>query len=146
MVDDVGRHVLPPVTDPPLAHGLKEVGHDLLVRVHWIVRPAVTPATLDAVEAGLRMLRAGGFPLGMAVDALNSLTLFVLGHAAAEVGIGTSSSGPGSPDWLASLDADRYPLLLESVRSGAGVDDAARFTFAVESLLDGFAAQLVRGS
>ena len=139
---------------PPSAPGadwrahLRRYAHDLramLLRhpgvLPAIVRPAVTPATLDAVESGLRTLRSGGFPLGMAVDALNSLTLFVLGHAAAEVGIGTST-GPGSADWLASLDAQRYPLLLESVRSGAGTSDASRFTFAVDSLLAGFAAQL----
>ena len=77
----------------------------------------------------------------MAVDALNSLTLFVLGHAAAEVGIG-SSAGPGSADWLAALDARRYPLLLESARTGAGTDDAGRFAFGVESLVAGFAARL----
>ncbi|QLE76374.1 hypothetical protein FGW37_27855 [Streptomyces rectiverticillatus] len=33
-------------------------------------RPAVTPATLDAVERGLTTLTASGFPLGAAVHAL----------------------------------------------------------------------------
>jgi AcrR family transcriptional regulator len=138
---------------PPVSPGsdwrshLRRYAHDLravLLRhpgvLPAIVRPAVTPATLDSVEAGLATLRSGGFALGMAVDALNSLTLFVLGHAAAEVAIGTSAEG-GPPD----LDARRYPLLSESIGSGAGADDASRFAFAVESLLAGFASQLGTG-
>ncbi|MCC3778328.1 TetR/AcrR family transcriptional regulator C-terminal domain-containing protein, partial [Streptomyces sp. UNOB3_S3] len=47
-------------------------------------RPAVTPATLDAVERGLRTLTSAGFALGPAVDTLNALSLFVVGHTAAE--------------------------------------------------------------
>jgi AcrR family transcriptional regulator len=97
-----------------------------------VVRPAVTPATLDAAEAGLRMLTGAGFPLGEALDALNALTLFVVGHAAAEVAIG--------PDGPLPVDAARHPLLVEAVESGAGADDAARFSFAVQALLAGFAA------
>ncbi|UNO40854.1 TetR/AcrR family transcriptional regulator C-terminal domain-containing protein [Streptomyces sp. MST-110588] len=101
-------------------------------------RPAVTPATLDAVERGLHVLTAVGFPLGRAVDALNALTLFVVGHTAAEAGIGGGEGGRGSVQWLAGLDSARYPLVVEAARTGAGVDDAARFDFAVRALLNGF--------
>ncbi|GAA2328709.1 TetR/AcrR family transcriptional regulator C-terminal domain-containing protein [Dactylosporangium salmoneum] len=102
-----------------------------------VVRPAVTPATLDGVEAGLRVLTAAGFPLARAVDALNALTLFVLGHTAAEVAITPGEADAGSPAWLATLDESRYPLLLRAARTGAGTDDAARFSYAVDALLAG---------
>ncbi|GAA4257065.1 TetR/AcrR family transcriptional regulator C-terminal domain-containing protein [Dactylosporangium darangshiense] len=153
LIDGMVERVFTAASPPASPRGdwrtyLRTYAHDLrrVLLLHpgvlpAVVRPAVTPATLDSVETGLRMLRWAGFPLGMAVDALNSLTLFVLGHTGAEVGI-SSASGAGSPDWLAGLDESRYPLLLESVRTAAGTDDAARFTFAVESLLAGFAAQL----
>ncbi|MER7279840.1 TetR/AcrR family transcriptional regulator C-terminal domain-containing protein [Dactylosporangium sp. NPDC000244] len=95
-------------------------------------RPAVTPAALDAAEAGLRTLTGAGFSGGDALDALNALTLFVLGHTAAEVAIG--------PDGPLPVDTERHPLLVEAVESGAGIDDAARFTFAVDALLAGFDA------
>ncbi|WP_327068187.1 TetR/AcrR family transcriptional regulator C-terminal domain-containing protein [Kitasatospora sp. NBC_01302] len=108
-------------------------------------RPAVTPATLDAVERGLTALTAAGFPLGAAVHALNTLSLFVLGHTAAEAAQPARAGSPdsaGTPAWLAALDPARHPLLTESARTGAGVDDAERFDFAVDALVDGFGAVL----
>ncbi|MFJ5804061.1 TetR/AcrR family transcriptional regulator C-terminal domain-containing protein [Streptomyces decoyicus] len=105
-------------------------------------RPAVTPATLDAVERGLTALTASGFPLGAAVHALNTLSLFVVGHTAAEAAQVAQADSPGSPAWLAELDAARYPLLTEAARSGAGVEDAERFDFAVNALVNGFGAVL----
>ncbi|MEV7595979.1 TetR/AcrR family transcriptional regulator C-terminal domain-containing protein [Kitasatospora sp. NPDC089797] len=106
-------------------------------------RPAVTPATLDTVERGLSALTTAGFPLGTAVHALNTLSLLVLGHTAAEAARPAAPEGSaGSPAWLTRLDADRYPLLTDAARTGAGVDDAERFAFAVDALLNGFAAAL----
>ncbi|MEU9112172.1 TetR/AcrR family transcriptional regulator C-terminal domain-containing protein [Streptomyces sp. NPDC048483] len=108
-----------------------------------VTRPMVTPTGLDAVERGLGALTGAGFPLGRAVDALNALSLFVVGHAAGEAGVGNDADPegrtPGSPGWLARLDAARYPLLTEAARTGAGVDDEQRFRFAVEALIAGFA-------
>ncbi|AJT65160.1 hypothetical protein T261_3492 [Streptomyces lydicus] len=109
-----------------------------------VTRPMVTPAGLDAVERGLGALTAAGFPLGRALDALNALSLFVVGHTAGEVGIGQDADPeghtPGSPGWLSRLDAARYPLLAQAARTGAGVDDTDRFRFAVEALISGFGA------
>jgi AcrR family transcriptional regulator len=96
-----------------------------------IVRPATTPATLDAVEDLLRVLVEAGFPLGRALDSLNALTLFVVGHTSAEVAVG--------PDVIPPVDPDRHPLMLSAVASGAGTDDFARFRYAVEAMLAGFA-------
>lgn len=98
-----------------------------------IVRPAATPATLDAFERALRVLVDGGFPLGRAIDSLNALTLFVIGHTAAEAAIGPDAD-PGA------LDDERHPLLARAVREGAGTDDEARFTYAIDALLEGFAS------
>ncbi len=101
-------------------------------------RPAVTPATLDAVERCLKALTSAGFALGTAVDALNALSLFVVGHTAAEAAAPPADAA-GSPSWLGGLDAGRYPLVVEAAGTGAGTDDARRFHFAVEALLTGFA-------
>lgn len=117
-------------------------------------RPAVTPATLDAVERGLRTLTSAGFALGPAVDSLNALSLFVVGHTAAEAdarpaqpsakagGSGDSdkAAAPGTSAWLAELDCERYPLVVEAAGTGAGTDDAERFGFAVDAMLTGFGA------
>ncbi|WP_431902277.1 TetR/AcrR family transcriptional regulator C-terminal domain-containing protein [Nonomuraea sp. bgisy101] len=102
-------------------------------------RPAVTPATLAAVERGLAALVSAGFPLGRAVDAVNALTVFVLGHTAAEAGMKAGEREAGSAAWLAELDEQEYPLLVRAARTGEGADDEERFAFAVEALLTGFA-------
>ncbi|MFC8719022.1 TetR/AcrR family transcriptional regulator C-terminal domain-containing protein [Kitasatospora sp. NPDC057198] len=103
-------------------------------------RPAVTPATLDGLEALLRLLTAGGFPLGRALHALNSLTVFVVGHATAEAAITVGAGEAGGADWLAALEAERYPLLVRAATERAGTDDAERFAFALDALLLGFDA------
>ncbi|ARF56869.1 TetR/AcrR family transcriptional regulator C-terminal domain-containing protein [Streptomyces gilvosporeus] len=109
-----------------------------------VTRPMATPAGLDAVERGLGALTGAGFPLGRALDAFNALSLFVVGHTAAEVGVGSDADPegrtPGSAGSLARLDAARYPLLTEAARTGTGADDAERFGFAAKALVTGFAA------
>jgi hypothetical protein len=79
----------------------------------------------------LASLRAAGFGLGMALDLFNALSVLVIGHVAAEVAI-----PPGEPP---NVDAERFPLLAEAVRTGAGVDDESRFCTAVDAFLLGFA-------
>ncbi|MFD7664250.1 TetR/AcrR family transcriptional regulator C-terminal domain-containing protein [Streptomyces sp. NPDC059788] len=105
-------------------------------------RPAVTPQTLGTVEHGLRMLRDAGFPLGRALDVLNALTVFVIGHTAVEAATARADApgAPGSTAYLAQLDVERFPLLVEAGRGGHGADDAARFRYAVRALLAGFDA------
>lgn len=105
-------------------------------------RPAVPPQTLDAVEHGLRMLRDAGFPLGRALDVLNSLTVFAVAHTAAEAATArvNEQGAPGSAAYLAQLDTGRFPLLAEAGRGGHGADGAARFRHAVRALLAGFDA------
>ncbi|MFJ9693714.1 TetR/AcrR family transcriptional regulator C-terminal domain-containing protein [Kitasatospora sp. NPDC101183] len=103
-------------------------------------RPAVTPATLDDVEALLRLLDEAGFPLGRALHALNSLAVFVIGHATAEARIEVGAEEAGGTAWLSALEAERYPLLIRAATEGVGTDDAERFAFALDALLLGFEA------
>jgi AcrR family transcriptional regulator len=102
-----------------------------------VSRSASTPESLRVAERVLTALCAAGFPLGSALDLVNALSVFVLGHAAAEVGV--APTGPGSADGLAGLDPAEFPLLVRAATTGEGTDDAARFAAAVDALLDGFA-------
>ncbi|MEV4870019.1 hypothetical protein [Streptomyces syringium] len=43
------------------------------------------------------------------------------------------------------MDPAEFPLIAEAVRSGEGVDDTARFRFALDALLVGFAGYGRRG-
>ncbi|MGW2421809.1 TetR/AcrR family transcriptional regulator C-terminal domain-containing protein [Streptomyces sp. NPDC001709] len=101
-------------------------------------RPAVTPATLDDIEACLRMLTDNGFPLGRALHALNALSVFAIGHAVMEAQLVVDAHEPGGTGRLAELGAERYPLITRAARDGAGVDDEERFALAVDAMLIGF--------
>jgi AcrR family transcriptional regulator len=107
----------------------------------FFARPAMTPETLTAVERGLRVLSDGGFSLRRAIDVINALNVFVVGHSMAEVGMAEidGRGGPGSAAALARLDLSDLPLLAEASRQARGADDEARFRFGVDALLLGFA-------
>ncbi|KAA0023276.1 TetR/AcrR family transcriptional regulator C-terminal domain-containing protein [Antrihabitans cavernicola] len=107
-----------------------------------VTRPAATPEMLRTVEHGLAILHAAGFPVGRALDALNALTVFVVGHVASEIGIANVNrkSLPGSTNQLATLDGSIFPLLTEAARTHEGTDDSERFRFAVDALIVGFGA------
>lgn len=109
-----------------------------------LAHPASTPHMMEQGERALRLLCDAGFSLGRALDVINSVSVFVIGHAVAEVATPSTkaSSDPGSTSALASLDATRYPLLRNAARSKQGVDDHQRFTFALNALVAGFSATL----
>ncbi len=107
----------------------------------FFTRPAVTPQTLKTVERGLRVLTGAGFALPRALDMINVLSIFVVGHAMAEAGTAelTRRGDPGSAAALAQLDASDLPLVTEAARLAQGSDDETRFLFGLEALLYGFA-------
>lgn len=74
--------------------------------------------------------------------ARSALSLFVVGHTAAEADAlpATSEAAPGTTAWLAELDCESYPLVVEAAGTGAGTDDAERFGFAVDAMVTGFGA------
>jgi hypothetical protein len=100
---------------------------------------------LRSVEGGLRVLCAGGFPLGRAIDVINTLTVFVVGHTVAEVATEeiNSSGEAGSTSRLTLLDPDEFPLITAAAKTGQGTDDAQRFSFGLTALLTGFRSSLL---
>jgi AcrR family transcriptional regulator len=114
----------------------------------FFTRPAVTPQTLRAVENGLRVLTDAGFALTRALDMINILSIFVVGHAMAETGTAELNrrGDPGSAAALAQLDVSDLPLVIEAARITQGNDDEGRFLFGVDALLYGFARQHEPGS
>ena len=103
--------------------------------------PAVTPQGLKTAEHGLRVLTEAGFPLRRALDMLNVLSIFVVGHTMAEVA--NAELGPraelGPAAASAQLDAAGLPLVIEAARLGRDPDDRNRFLFGLDALLAGFA-------
>jgi AcrR family transcriptional regulator len=153
LVEWVVEHTAPPATEAlPWDETLRRyaqalrttlLGHPGVLPL-FFTRPAVTRQTLKAVERGLRVLTAAGFELPRALDMINALNIFVVGHAMAEVGTAELSrrGDPGSAAALARLDFSDLPLVVEAARQVQGIDDETRFHFGVDALLCGFAQGL----
>ena len=101
-------------------------------------RPVNSPAALAILETGLAVMTSQGVPLALAMDTLNSVMMFVIGHTLAEAGQtpGHEGTEPGPP----ALDPAAYPNFAAAVRTGAGLDFATRFGRTVDILIDGYAA------
>jgi AcrR family transcriptional regulator len=106
----------------------------------FFTRPAVTPQTLEAVERALRVLTDAGFALTRALDMINILNIFVVGHAMAEVGTAEVDrrGDPGSAAALARSDLSNLPLVVQAARLAADTDDHTRFQIGLDALLIGF--------
>ncbi|HEX4254433.1 MAG TPA: TetR/AcrR family transcriptional regulator C-terminal domain-containing protein [Streptosporangiaceae bacterium] len=81
-----------------------------------------------------------GVPLAQAMDALNSVMTFVVGHTLAEAG-----QAPGHEDTQDSHDSDppapdpaEYPNFAEAIRTGAGLDFTSRFHKTLDILIEGY--------
>ncbi|MEE1783726.1 TetR/AcrR family transcriptional regulator C-terminal domain-containing protein [Streptomyces sp. SP17BM10] len=106
-------------------------------------RPAATPAALTLLERGITVLREDGVPLADALDVLNAVVSFTLGHTLAEVGETAGHEGTEpDPEQFAALDAEAYPQLSRAFGTGAGLDSEARFHRTLRVLLTGFAAEI----
>ena len=106
-------------------------------------RPATTAGNLHMMERLLQSLRTAGFRPRQALDMVYALNGLILVHAAIGAGVGDvppPHGEPGQTSRLAGLPAETYPLLAEAARASANRDPTARFEFALEALLTGFAA------
>jgi TetR/AcrR family tetracycline transcriptional repressor len=101
-------------------------------------RPVNSPGAFRILEAGLAVMTSQGVPLERAMDTLNAVMTFVVGHTLAEAGRTPghedAEETPGQPDPAA------YPCFAEAVRTGAGLDFAGRFQRTLDILVDGYAA------
>jgi AcrR family transcriptional regulator len=127
------------------AHGLRAtmLRHPRVLPIA-LGHPVSTAKSLHLAEESIALLTGAGFSLGRSVDILNAVSIFVVGHAVAEVATGpiNAASEAGSTADLATLDPEQFPLISEAARTGVGTDDDERFAFAVRSMLAGFALEL----
>lgn len=119
-----------------LAHRLRSVliEHREMLPV-VATRPVASPEALRVLERGLVLLRGQGLGLAEAMDVLNAVSTFVIGHTLAEVG-----QTPGHQD--AESDppgTEGFPNVAEAFATGAGLDFESRFTRTVDMIIDGYA-------
>lgn len=105
-------------------------------------RPGATEGNHHMMEALLQSLRTAGFEPRQALDMVYALNGLILVHGALGAGIGDAPpphGEPGQTSRLADLPAQSYPLLVEAARASAHRGPTARFEFALDALLRGFA-------
>jgi len=92
-------------------------------------------------ERWLAALRAAGLPLGRAMDVVNVIATFTIGHTLAEAGRtpGHEGTEPDLDQRADELDPAEFPNLTEVIATRAGLDFDTRFTEAIDILLAGYA-------
>lgn len=149
MVEQVASEATPPPFDnSSWREGLRDHAQSLLAALSahpsvvplFMSQPAMTPQNLRAMEATLDSLCSAGFEPRRALDVVYSLTGFVLGHVAIQVGAKRAGpqGEPGQAAGLSAIDPDAYPLLSQAVRDDEKRGAMSRFDFALEALLSGF--------
>lgn len=105
-------------------------------------RPVNSPQALRLAEQWLASMRGAGLSAGDAMDVINVLATFTIGHTLAEVGRtpGHEGSEPDLDEHADELDPGEFPNLTEVIRTRAGLDFDSRFSRAVDILLAGYAA------
>ncbi|MCT9090095.1 TetR/AcrR family transcriptional regulator C-terminal domain-containing protein [Streptomyces sp. ASQP_92] len=101
-------------------------------------RPLSSADDLDLLEEWLAALTDAGLGLGRAMDVINALATFVVGHTLAEAGRapGERTDAPDLDD--AAPDPKRFPLLAEVTATRVGLDFEARFDRTVDFILAGY--------
>ncbi|MFC9436204.1 TetR/AcrR family transcriptional regulator C-terminal domain-containing protein [Nocardia sp. NPDC057030] len=122
-----------------MAHGLRAtlLAHPAAVSI-LATRPVNSPGAYRILESGLAVMCDQGVPLGRAMDVINAVMTFVIGHTLAEAG--TTPGHERADAAQAAADPQAYPLLAESLATGAGLDFESRFAATVRILVRGFAA------
>ncbi|MFI6047373.1 TetR/AcrR family transcriptional regulator C-terminal domain-containing protein [Nocardia sp. NPDC051321] len=121
-----------------MAHGFRRtlLAHPATLGI-LATRPVNSPGAYRILESGLVVMCEQGVPLDRAMDIVNAVMTFVIGHTLAEAGTTPGHEQAGTAQ--AEADPEAYPLLAESVATGAGLDFESRFALTVDILVRGFA-------
>jgi TetR/AcrR family transcriptional regulator, tetracycline repressor protein len=101
-------------------------------------RPVVTPVMLDLLERVLGLLTEVGLPPASAVDLMNSLAAFTIGHALAEVGEPVGGSSASAEQVYRGLSTTTHPHLAALFTSGYEYRPDEQFDRGLLAILDGW--------
>ena len=110
-------------------------------------RPLSAPESLPPFEAGLAILRGGGFTAEQAVSAFHAIVAYAGGFALGDIsefGRGRPQEALVSYDGLAADDLAAYPHIVEALPVFASYPRDDAFAFGLEALIAGFRAQLAK--
>jgi len=103
--------------------------------------PAVSPGMLQLLDRSLGWLTEAGLGPAEALDLINCLALFTMGHVLAEVGepVGGEATPPGAV--YASLSPEDYPHLVAAFASGYDYHPDEQFEAGITAILAGWDAR-----
>ena len=102
-------------------------------------RPATTPTLLRILDDSLGHLIAGGLAASDAIDVVNCVATFTVGHVLAEVG--EPVGGQGGDEGLAAITPGTHPHIASAFASGYAYRPDAQYELGLSSMLDGFEAR-----
>lgn len=105
-------------------------------------RPAYVPSMLEFGEYALGVAMAAGFPAADAIDMVNCLATYTIGHVLAELGEPVGGDTLAAEDITALLTPDAFPNLAKAFADGYDYRPDAQYALGLEAMLDGFERRL----
>jgi AcrR family transcriptional regulator len=105
-------------------------------------RPAYVPSMLDFGDYALGVAVAAGFPAADAIDMVNCLATYTIGHVLAELGEPVGGDTLATEEVTALLTAGTYPNLARAFSEGYDYRPDHQYTLGLEAMLDGFERRL----
>jgi len=103
-------------------------------------RPAVTPSMLDMLDRSLGLLTGAGLGSTEAIDLMNCLAAYTIGHVLAEVGEPVGGEGTPPEAVYAALTPQTHPHLVEAFMNGYGYRPDEQYEAGLTALIAGWSA------
>ena len=146
MVDLVAGQIDRPAQGAPWKKAVRLLSlsaHDILLRHRWAVplwsELMPGPNRIRLMDDILGIFRDGGFSVRLTHFGYHAVTMHVVGFTLQQLSYATPAGGmeEAGRAFLASLDAERFPHLVEHVEFHLTDDDGGDFEFILDLILDG---------
>jgi TetR/AcrR family transcriptional regulator, tetracycline repressor protein len=109
-------------------------------------RPVVTTAMLDLLDRSLGRLTAAGLSATSALDLMNCLAAYTVGHVLSEIGEPVGGQGTPPENVYAALTAETHPHLVGAFTTGYDYHPDAQFERGLAAILAGWEAGSASGA
>jgi AcrR family transcriptional regulator len=104
-------------------------------------RPATTPGILAVFDSGLGLVTGDGLAGPDAIDILNCVATFTIGHVLAEVGEPVGGDTAPQDELLSTVTPDTHPHLVKAFAEGYEYRPDEQYELGLRAMLDGFEAR-----
>ncbi len=112
----------------------------------FATRPTVGISAIEQIEKTFAVLFKAGFNHSQVVFIYQSLAVFVLGHALAEVGRVPGGTKEESDIGISKINKEQYPHIMKAYSKKSSSNYDKWFKFGVETLIDGLEVLLKKRS